>query len=306
MAQIMTQPRIDTRAPHERLRIPEEAAREAWGGGAPHEAPRAVAPEEREPPLLALLGVSKRFRTKRQDTLALDEVSLEVRPREFVCLVGPSGCGKSTLLNIAAGIDTRFEGRALFEGEPIRGTARERAVVFQEPALFPWLNVRSNVEFGLKLRGMPKQQRREIVDRQLALVNLTRFDRAYVHELSGGMKQRAQLARALAVEPHMLLMDEPFAALDAQTRDDLQIELQSVWARIGTTIVFVTHNVREAVILGDRVVVMSPSPGRIKRIVEVPLERPRTPDDHAVADLAAQIRLELQHANDEVEPRYAI
>jgi len=256
-------------------------------------------------PLLALRHISKRFRTSRQDTLALDDVTLEVRPQEFICIVGPSGCGKSTLLNIAAGIDLDYEGEACFEGDPIRGMARERAVVFQEPALFPWLNVRANVEFGLKLRGVPKEQRREIVDRQLALVNLTRFERAYVHELSGGMKQRAQLARGLAVEPHVLLMDEPFAALDAQTRDDLQIELQSVWARIGTTVLFVTHNVREAVILGDRVFVMSPSPGRIKTIIDIPLERPRTLDDHAIADLAATVRAELQSIEG-AGPRYAI
>ncbi len=270
------------------------------GGGAASRSSRATEP------LLALRHISKHFRTSRQDTLALDDVTLEVRPREFICIVGPSGCGKSTLLNIAAGIDTDYQGDASFEGAPIRGMARERAVVFQEPALFPWLNVRANVEFGLKLRGVPKQQRREIVDRQLALVNLSRFDRAYIHELSGGMKQRAQLARGLAVEPHVLLMDEPFAALDAQTRDDLQLELQSVWARIGTTVLFVTHNVREAVILGDRVVVMSPSPGRIKKIIDIPLERPRTPDDHAVADLAAAVRFELQNMGDEPEPRYAI
>ncbi len=269
------------------------------GGG------RASAASDPEP-LLALRHISKHFRTSRQDTLALDDVTLKVRPREFICIVGPSGCGKSTLLNIAAGIDTDYQGEAVFEGAPIRGMAQQRAVVFQEPALFPWLNVRDNVEFGLKLRGVPKEQRREIVDRQLALVNLSRFDRAYIHELSGGMKQRAQLARGLAVEPHVLLMDEPFAALDAQTRDDLQLELQSVWARIGTTVLFVTHNVREAVILGDRVVVMSPSPGRIKKIIDIPLERPRTPDDHAVADLAAAVRYELQNVGAEPEPRYAI
>ncbi|MFA7249840.1 MAG: ABC transporter ATP-binding protein, partial [Dehalococcoidia bacterium] len=223
----------------------------------------ATAPGGAAATLLELRDISKRFRTARQDTLALDGVSLEVRAREFVCIVGPSGCGKSTLLNIAAGIDGQFDGAATFEGAPITGMARERAVVFQEPALFPWLNVRANVEFGLKLRGVPKEARRSIVDRQLELVNLAQFDRAYIHELSGGMKQRVQLARALAVEPHMLLMDEPFAALDAQTRDDLQLELQSVALRIGATVLFVTHNVREAVILGDRVVVMSRSPGRI-------------------------------------------
>lgn len=256
-------------------------------------------------PLLELRHVTKRFRTKRRDTLALDDVTLEVRPREFVCLVGPSGCGKSTLLNIVAGIDGDHEGDAVFEGASISGMASERAVVFQEPALFPWLSVRANVEFGLKLRGVPTAQRREIVDRHLALVGLRGFDRAYVHELSGGMKQRVQLARALVVEPHVLLMDEPFAALDAQTRDDLQMELQSVWARVGMTILFVTHNVREAVILGDRVVVMSPNPGRIKTIIDVGLERPRTPDDHAVASLAATVRYELQSAGIP-EPRYAI
>lgn len=256
--------------------------------------------------LLTLRHITKRFHTSRQDTLALDDVTLEVRAREFICIVGPSGCGKSTLLNIAAGIDTAYEGWATFEGTPIKGMARERAVVFQEPALFPWLNVRDNVEFGLRLRGVPKAQRRAIVDRQLALVNLSHFDRAYIHELSGGMKQRAQLARALAVEPHALFMDEPFAALDAQTRDELQLELQSVWARIGTTVLFVTHNVREAVILGDRVVVMSPSPGRIKAIIDIPLERPRTPDDYAVADLAATVRYELQNLDAPPEPRYAI
>lgn len=256
-------------------------------------------------PLLALRHITKRFQTTRQDVVALDDVTLEVRPREFICIVGPSGCGKSTLLNIAAGIETEYEGEATFEGAPINGMARERAVVFQEPALFPWLNVRANVEFGLKIRGIPKAQRREIVDRYLAQVSLSRFDRAWIHELSGGMKQRAQLARSLAVEPHVLLMDEPFAALDAQTRDELQMELQAVWARTGTTVVFVTHNVREAVILGDRVVVMSSSPGRIKSIIDVPLERPRTPDDHAVADLAAAVRYGLQDSGT-AGPRYAI
>ncbi len=258
-------------------------------------------------PVLSLRDVSKRFQTTRRDTLALDRVSLDVQRSEFVCIVGPSGCGKSTLLGIAAGMDTAFEGDARFEGAPITGMARERAVVFQEPALFPWLNVRANVEFGLKLRGVPAAERRAIVDRQLDLVHLGGFDRAYTHELSGGMKQRAQLARALAVEPHVLLMDEPFAALDAQTRDELQLELQGVFGRIGTTVLFVTHNVREAVILGDRVVVMSPGPGRIKAVIDVPLSRPRLPDEHAVTDLAARVRAELQNVEDEAtESRYAI
>jgi NitT/TauT family transport system ATP-binding protein len=182
-----------------------------------------------------------------------------------------------------------------FDGAAVRGPGADRVVVFQEAALYPWLNVRANVEFGLKMRGVPRRERRERVDRFLELVNLERFDRAFVHELSGGMKQRVQLARALAVEPRMLLMDEPFAALDAQTRDVLQEELQDIWARTGSTILFITHNVREAALLADRVLVMTPSPGRIKAEIPVPLRRPRDIDTHAVVDFAAEIRRELQH-----------
>jgi NitT/TauT family transport system ATP-binding protein len=245
--------------------------------------------------LLEMKGVGKRFLTSRHNTVALEDVDLQIKHREFVCVVGPSGCGKSTLLNLIAGIDIPSEGTLMFDGHPIRGTAAERVVVFQEAALYPWLNVRGNVEFGLKLKGTPKRERRELVDRYLELVGLTRFERAYVHELSGGMKQRVQLARALAVEPRMLLMDEPFAALDAQTRDNLQLELQDIWARTGSTILFITHNVREAALLGDRVFVMTPSPGRIKAEIPVPLQRPRDLDTHAVADFATEIRSALQH-----------
>lgn len=247
------------------------------------------------PEILALRGVTRHFRTKRHDTLALDGVNLSVAEGEFVCIVGPSGCGKSTLLNIVAGLDAPDDGQALFEGRPITKPGRERIVVFQEPALYPWLNVRANVELGLKIAGRGSRDRKRLADQYLALVNLRNFEKAYVHELSGGMKQRAQLARALAVEPRMLLMDEPFAALDAQTRDILQAELQEIWARTGTTILFVTHNVREAVILGDRVLVMTPAPGRIKSEITVGLPRPRSPDAHSVVDLAAQVRAELQH-----------
>jgi sulfonate transport system ATP-binding protein len=246
-------------------------------------------------PLLSLLGVKKRFLTKRHNTTALDRLTLNVLRGEFVCIVGPSGCGKSTLLNIVAGLDAPDDGRALFEGRPIRKPGPERVVVFQEPALYPWLNVRANLEFGLKIKGVNGRARRDCADRYIDLVNLRRFERAYVHELSGGMKQRVQLARALAVEPTVLLMDEPFAALDAQTRDALQQELQEIWARTGTTILFVTHNVREAVILGDRVLVMTPAPGRIKEEVCVGLPRPRSPDAYSVADLAASVRAELEH-----------
>ncbi len=245
--------------------------------------------------LLALRGVSRHFRTSRHDTLALDRVTLSVREGEFVCIVGPSGCGKSTLLNIVASLDHPDDGDALFDGRPIVKAGRERSVVFQEPALYPWLNVRANVELGLKIAGRKRSERKYLVERYLTLVNLHKFERAYIHELSGGMKQRAQLARALAVEPRMLLMDEPFAALDAQTRDTLQQELQEICARTKATVLFVTHNVREAVILGDRVIVMTPAPGRLKREIKIDLPRPRGPDSHAVVDLAARVRAELQH-----------
>jgi NitT/TauT family transport system ATP-binding protein len=259
--------------------------------------------------LLALREVSRHFRTRRNDTLALDRISLSVREGEFLCIVGPSGCGKSTLLNIVAGLDNADEGDALFDGRPIKKPGRERIVVFQEPALYPWLNVRANVELGLKIAGRSGKERRQLTDRYIALVNLRKFEKAYIHELSGGMRQRAQLARALAVEPRMLLMDEPFAALDAQTRDVLQQELQEICARTKATVLFVTHNVREAVILGDRVWVMTPAPGRLKTEIAIPLPRPRSPDSHAVVDLAARVRAELQHdiyAAQAAEDSYAI
>jgi NitT/TauT family transport system ATP-binding protein len=245
--------------------------------------------------MLSVRNVSRRFVTSRHDTTALQGITLDIKQGEFICVVGPSGCGKSTLLNLVAGLDRPSEGQLLFDNRPITGSGAERVVVFQEAALYPWLNVRANVEFGLKMKGVPKSDRKPIVDKYLELVNLTNFDKAFVHELSGGMKQRVQLARALAVEPRMLLMDEPFAALDAQTRDVLQLELQDIWARTGSTIFFITHNVREAALLADRVFVMTPGPGQIKAEIPVSLQRPRHLDTHAVVDFAAEIRQALQH-----------
>ena len=248
---------------------------------------------ESEAALLRLRGIVKRFHTKRHDTLAIDNVSLHVASGEFVCLVGPSGCGKSTLLSIAAGLDRPDQGAAWFDGELILKPGPDRSVVFQDSALFPWLDLRANVAFGLKVRGVARAERRERAEAALALVGLSPFARAYVHELSGGMRQRAQLARALAVEPRMLLMDEPFAALDAQTRDVLQLELQSLRERTSGTVLFVTHNIREAVILADRIVVMSTAPGRVAREIAVDLPRPRHPDSPAIATFAAEVRAAL-------------
>lgn len=262
-----------------------------------------------EAPALDLRGVAKRFASKRQETLALTGIDLTIPPGEFVCLVGPSGCGKSTLLNIIAGFEQPTSGVLECAGRPIEGPGADRVVVFQEAALFPWLSVSANVEFGLRLAGVARAERRDIAGHYLSLVGLDGFRKALVHELSGGMKQRVQIARSLAVDPAILLMDEPFAALDAQTRDVLQEELQTIWQRTGKTIIFVTHNVREAVLLADRVVVMAASPGRIKREVAVSLEHPRSPDSHAVVDLAADIRSELRdphHIGAESGKRWSI
>jgi NitT/TauT family transport system ATP-binding protein len=220
--------------------------------------------------------VSKEFATKRGDVHALDNVSLEVGEGEFVCLLGPSGCGKSTLLDIMAGLTRPDRGRILADGERVTGPGRKRMVMFQESALFPWLDVLGNVMFGLKLTpGLSHAERLERAQRFLRMVGLEAFSRANVHELSGGMKQRVALARALAPDPEVLLMDEPFAALDAITRDQLYVDIQRVWQETGKTIIFVTHNVREAICLGDRVILMSARPGRIRREFQIPLPRPR-------------------------------
>src|SRR6266478_1372341 len=229
------------------------------------------------PPLkLAVEWVSKTFRSRRANVHALDNVSLNIREGEFVCLVGPSGCGKSTLLNIIAGLEIPDSGQVLADGKPVPGPGRERMMMFQESALFPWLDVMDNVLFGLKLKpNLKRKERREVAKYYLHLVGLEKFMMANIHELSGGMKQRVALARALAPNPRVLLMDEPFAALDALTRETLYGDLQRIWQQRRKTIVFVTHNVREAVCLGDRVIVFSPHPGRVREQFEITLPRPR-------------------------------
>jgi len=243
---------------------------------------------------LELRGVIRRFDARNGHVVtALERVDLVVRVGEFVCVVGPSGCGKSTLLNLLAGLDAPTEGEVFADGTPVRGTDPSRAMIFQDAALFPWLSVQANVEFGLRMRGVREKERATTVTRLLEMVHLQQFARAYVHELSGGMKQRVAIARALAVDPRVLLMDEPFGALDAMTRDHLHSELQEVWLRTKKTIVFVTHNVREAVVLGDRVLVMSPRPGRIVSEHVIDLPRPRRIEDDSTMRMARLINADL-------------
>jgi NitT/TauT family transport system ATP-binding protein len=243
---------------------------------------------------LELRHVSKSFRTRRGCVEVLQDLSFSLAPGEFVCLLGPSGCGKSTLLYMIAGLERPDSGEITMDGQPLDGPGGDRVLIFQEAALFPWLNVRDNVAFGLSIKGMARSEQEDRVQRFLKLVRLERFARAYVHELSGGMKQRVALARALALDPEVLLMDEPFAALDAQTRDRLHDELQAIWAETGKTVVFVTHNVREAMVLGDRVLLLSSRPARLLRDYRCALPRPREIEDHALIDAARAVIAELK------------
>ncbi|MFZ4774127.1 MAG: ABC transporter ATP-binding protein [Terrimicrobiaceae bacterium] len=240
-------------------------------------------------------GISKSFTTKHRVVLALDRVSLKVSEGEFVCLVGPSGCGKSTLLNIIAGLEHPDAGRISANGEPVSEPGRDRMVMFQEHALFPWLDVMDNVLFGLKLKpGLTNRERREVAEYYLQLVGLEKFHHANVHELSGGMKQRVALARALAPNPRVLLMDEPFASLDALTREQLYGDMQKIWQARRKTIIFVTHNVREAACLGDRVILFSPNPGRIRQEFSIKLPRPRDINSVELAHYSSEITASLK------------
>jgi len=247
------------------------------------------------PAKLTVEHVSKWFHTTRASVHALDDVNLNVDEGEFVCLLGPSGCGKSTLLDIIAGLTQPNEGQVLADDILVQKPGRHRLVMFQESALFPWLNVFGNVMFGLRrAAGLSAAQRRQIADYHLHLVGLAKFKNAYVHELSGGMKQRAALARSLAPDPRVLLMDEPFGSLDGLTREQLYSDLQRIWQERKKTILLVTHNVREAVCLGDRVVLMSPSPGHIRHEFAVDLPRPRDINTAEVAAIAHRITSALK------------
>src|SRR5881628_3793143 len=226
-------------------------------------------------PILELKGLTKQFEFNGDRIDALRDAHLRVAKGEFVCLIGASGCGKSTLLRIVAGFETATRGSALMWGKPIDGPAPDRGMVFQDYGLFPWLTVRNNIGFGPAARGRPSAEIRDTVERFMALVGLQRFAEAYPHQLSGGMKQRVAIARVLANDAELVLMDEPFGALDAMTRERLQDELLEIWQRTGLTVIFVTHSIEEAIYLSDRVVVMSPGPGRIDSQMQIDLPRPR-------------------------------
>jgi len=239
---------------------------------------------------ISLAGISLAYRTNSgQPLAALANINLDVRAGEFLCIVGPSGCGKSTLLHLIAGLSRPSSGNIRVNGKPIRGAGTDRILIFQDLGLFPWLTVRQNIEFGLKMKGLARGEREVKAREYLRLVHLSQFENSYTHQLSGGMRQRVALARALALEPDVLLMDEPFAALDAQTRDLLHDELERIWQETGCTIVFVTHNVREAVRLGERVVLLTFRPGTTKQEYSIGLARPRHIEQTDVAAAAREI-----------------
>lgn len=239
-------------------------------------------------------NIVKRFDHNGNSIVALDGINLEVQEGDFVCIVGPSGCGKSTFLNIVAGLEKPDIGEILLNGKPISMPGPDRTMVFQEGALFPWLKVIDNVEFGLKMAGIPKDERRQISHRYLDMMQLTKFAESYIYQLSTGMKQRVAIARALAMDPEILLMDEPFASLDSQTRDLLLVELQLIWERTKKTILFVTHNIAESVILGNRVAIFKHRPSKIKKEIVIDYRRPRLAEDENLRKYQHEIIQELK------------
>lgn len=236
---------------------------------------------------LQINSISKFFKDTKKETL--QDISLSIGKGEFVCIVGPSGCGKSTLLNLVAGLDTPTEGTITLEGQPIQGPGADRVVMFQEAALYPWLNVRENVMFGLDAAGRGREQQLEISEKYLKMVRLWHYRDYPVHQISGGMKQRTALARALAMDSKLLLMDEPFSALDKQTINLLREELETIWETTKKTILYVTHSVEEAIYFADHIVVMAENPGRIHEVIPVGMPRPRDIETPGFISLRKQI-----------------
>jgi NitT/TauT family transport system ATP-binding protein len=244
--------------------------------------------------VIKMQDLCKVFTKDKLKVEAVNDFDLEVKAGEFVCLLGPSGCGKTTVLRLVAGLESKTGGMLSLNGTSITAPGPNRGMVFQEFALFPWRTVRRNIEFGLEVKGIPESKRREISDRYIDLVGLKGFENTHPGELSGGMKQRVGIARALANEPAVLMMDEPFGSLDAQTRNLMQKELLRIWSATGKTILFVTHSVDEAVYLADRIVVMTARPGRVKKIITVGLARPRDRTSREFIAIRGEVLAELE------------
>jgi len=249
-------------------------------------------------PCIYVAGLSKVFRKDKKETIAVEGFDLKVADGEFVCLLGPSGCGKTTVLRILAGLESKTGGSVQLHGIDILRSGSDRGMVFQEFALFPWRTVRKNIEFGLEVKKFPEEKRMKISHDLIELEVLKGFEDAHPKELSGGMKQRVAIARALANSPKVLLMDEPFGSLDAQTRNLMQKELLRIWSTAKTTVVFVTHSVEEAVFLADRIVVMTARPGRVREIIDVPLARPRDRTSREFIDIRSKVLAELEEEFD--------
>jgi NitT/TauT family transport system ATP-binding protein len=243
--------------------------------------------------ILEVKGLGKVYKTAKGGVTALQDVNFKTHRREFVCVIGPSGCGKSSLIRILAGLESYTSGEVLLDGKPVTGPGRDRGMVFQGYTLFPWLSVKKNVMFGLEMNNITGEEASNEAELWLELVGLEKFANAYPHELSGGMKQRVAIARALVNQPRILLMDEPFGALDAQSRAKMQAHLLDIWRNIDITILFITHDLDEAIYLADRILVLKANPGGVQELIEVPVPRPRSPDQFSSPEfLATKARLE--------------
>ncbi|NNJ92813.1 MAG: ABC transporter ATP-binding protein [Gammaproteobacteria bacterium] len=258
---------------------------------------------KQRPVALSVEHLGKEFETPQGSVTALQDINFKVHKREFVCVIGPSGCGKSTLIRILAGLETQTTGEVLLDGKSVYGPGPDRGMVFQGYTLFPWLTVHKNVMFGLEQAGRGKDTAAEEASQWIDLVGLAKFEKSYPHQLSGGMKQRVAIARALANQPRILLMDEPFGALDAQTRAKMQSYLMEIWQNIDITVLFITHDLDEAIYLADRILVLKAHPGEVQEIIEVPVPQPRSPEQLLSPEfLATKKRLEdLIHPEQEEE-----
>lgn len=264
---------------------------------APPEEPAAEPEAEYDGPHISIQGIGKTYRTDESETVAIENFDLDIAKGELVSIVGPSGCGKTTLLRMVAGLLEPTQGKIFIDGRECKGPGPDRGMVFQDYALFPWRSVRKNIEFGLEVAGVPKEERQARCDELLKMVGLEGFAKARVHELSGGMKQRVALARAIITDPDVLLMDEPFGALDAQTRNLMQEGLVEILSKTDQTVLFITHSVDEAVYLSDRIVVLTKRPATIKSVFEIPWERPRDRASPEFTALRKEILEELRVEN---------